>query len=67
MATLLTKPIKRELEIEGVSYTITMSPDGVRIVPKGRRNGRELTWRDLLGGDAEMRRDLDTSVQAYQG
>ncbi len=67
MATLLTKPIKRELEIEGVSYTITMSPEGVRIVPKGRRNGRELTWRDLLGGDAEMRRDLDTSVQAYQG
>lgn len=67
MATLLTKPIKRELEIEGVSYTITMSPDGVRIVPKGRRNGRELTWRDLLGGDAEMRRDLDSSVQAYQG
>jgi hypothetical protein len=67
MATLLTKPIKRELEIEGVAYTITMSPEGVRIVQKGRRNGRDLSWRDLIGGDAELRRDLDTSVQAYQG
>jgi hypothetical protein len=67
MATLLTKPIKRELEIEGVAYTITMSPEGVRIVQKGRRNGRDISWRDLIGGDAELRRDLDTSVQAYQG
>jgi len=37
MATKLDKTIKRELELEGKLYTVTMSPEGVKITPKGAR------------------------------
>jgi hypothetical protein len=67
MATKLDKTIKRELELEGKLYTVTMSPEGVKITPKGARKGQEITWATLLGGDAELRRDLDVSVDAYRG
>ncbi|MBV6425501.1 MAG: hypothetical protein NAOJABEB_03322 [Steroidobacteraceae bacterium] len=48
MATKLEKPLKRELAIGDVPYMITISPDGLKIVPKGRRNGLELTWKGIL-------------------
>ena len=60
MATRLDKTLKRELEVEGKLYT-------VKIVPKGARKGPEITWQTLLSGDAELRRDLNVSVDAYTG
>ena len=48
MATKLDKTIKRELELEGKLYTVTMSPEGVKITPKGARKGQEMTWATLL-------------------
>jgi len=66
MATKLDKTIKRELELEGKLYTVTMSPEGVKITPKGARKGEEMAWASLLGGDAELRRDLNVSVDAYR-
>ncbi|MBA3258209.1 MAG: hypothetical protein H0T68_01930 [Gemmatimonadales bacterium] len=65
MATRLDKTLKRELEIEGKVYTISISPEGVKIVPKGGRKGPEMSWQTLLSGDAELRRDLNISVDAY--
>ncbi|HEU4828648.1 MAG TPA: hypothetical protein VFT04_05595 [Gemmatimonadales bacterium] len=50
MATKLDKAIKRELEIDGQLYTVIMSPEGLKITPKGGRKGTELTWRSLMGG-----------------
>ena len=67
MATKLDKTIKRELELDGKLYTVTMSPEGVKITPKGARKGQEITWATLLGSDAERRHDLDVSVDAYRG
>ena len=67
MATKLDKTIKRELELDGKLYTVTMSPEGVKITPKGARKGQELTWATLLGGDAEPRRDLNVSADAFRG
>jgi len=67
MATKLDKTIKRELELEGKLYTVTMSPEGVKITPKGARKVPEMTWATLLSGDAEMRRDLNVSADAYRG
>ncbi|MGE5926149.1 MAG: hypothetical protein ACM357_02260 [Gemmatimonadota bacterium] len=52
MATKLDKAIKRELEIDGQLYTVIMSPEGLKITPKGGRKGTELTWRSLMGGGA---------------
>ncbi|MGI9077061.1 MAG: hypothetical protein ACR2G6_06970 [Gemmatimonadaceae bacterium] len=66
MTTKLAKEIKREIEIGGAPYTVSMSPDGVRLVPKGRRRGRELSWQSILSGDAELAEQLKISVDAYQ-
>jgi hypothetical protein len=66
MAAKLDKLIKRELELDGKLYTVSISPEGVKITPKGARKGPELTWRTLLSGDAELSRDLNISVDAYK-
>ena len=65
MATRLDKTIKRELELEGQLYTVSMSPEGVRIVPKGKRKGHEISWETLLSGDADLRRDLNMSLDVF--
>jgi len=64
MTTRLDKPIKRELEHEGVLYTLTISPDGIRVVEKGKRKGREVSWATIISGDAELNEALRISVDA---
>ena len=64
MATKLEKAIKRELEHDGVLYTVTISPDGVRVVEKGKRKGRELSWASIISGDAELTEALKLSIDA---
>jgi hypothetical protein len=64
MATKLDKPIKRELEHAGMLYTVTISPDGVRVVEKGKRKGRELSWERIISGDAELTEALKISIDA---
>ena len=66
MAVRLDKPLKRELEFRGALYTVTVSPDGVSVAPKGRRKGRFISWGDLISGDAELARDLRISLDAYR-
>jgi hypothetical protein len=53
MATKLEKPLKRELAVNDAPYMLTISPEGLKLVPKGKRNGLELTWKSILGGEAE--------------
>ena len=64
MTTRLDKPIKRELEHQGVLYTITISPDGIRVVEKGKRKGRDVSWATIISGDAELNEALRISVDA---
>jgi hypothetical protein len=64
MATKLEKTIKRELEHKGKLYTITISPEGVKAVEKGKRLGQELSWDTLITGDASLRADLNVSNDA---
>jgi len=64
MTTRLDKPIKRELAHDGVLYTITISPDGIRVVEKGKRKGREVSWTTIISGDAELNEALRISVDA---
>ena len=52
MATKLEKPLKRELDIEGKPYMLTIAPDGLKLVEKGRRIGLELAWKAVLSGGA---------------
>ncbi len=53
MATKLEKPLKRELAIGDAPYMLTISPEGLKLVPKGKRNGLELTWKAIMGGSSE--------------
>ena len=64
MTTKLDKPIKRELEHGGVLYTVTISPDGIRVVEKGKRKGRDVAWATIISGDAELNEALRISVDA---
>ena len=66
MATKLDKSIKRELEHKGQVFTITISPEGIKVVPKGRRNGTEMSWDSIISGDASLRSDLNASINATQ-
>ena len=52
MTTKLTKPIRREIEIDGEPYTLVVSTDGVRLLKKRFRSGRAISWRSLLAGEA---------------
>jgi hypothetical protein len=66
MATKLDKTIKRELELDGKLYTVAISPEGVKVTPKGARKGQEISWSSIVSGEAELRRDLNASVDAYR-
>jgi hypothetical protein len=62
MTTILDRPLKREVSIDGKPYILTFTPEGVKITEKGRRIGREMKWRDLLSGDATLATQLLQSV-----
>lgn len=62
--TPLDKPLKRELHIGEVAYTLTVDPDGLKLVEKGRRRGVELSWTDLVSGDAALATALQASLEA---
>ena len=63
MATKLEKPLKREVMIGEQPYMVTLSPEGVKLVPKGKRNGIEIAWKDLVSGDAALATALNASLQ----
>jgi hypothetical protein len=63
MATKLDRPLKREIQIEGQPYMLTISPEGFKLVPKGKRKGQEIAWRDLVGGEAALAAALNASLQ----
>jgi hypothetical protein len=62
MATKLDKPLKREVSIDGAAYMLTISPEGLKLVPKGHRKGLELGWKALISGEAALATALNASV-----
>lgn len=48
MVTKLEKSLKREVEIDGQAFTVTIGTDGVRLVPKRHRKGRFVPWSALV-------------------
>ncbi|HFK2917616.1 TPA: hypothetical protein ACGY79_002888 [Stenotrophomonas maltophilia] len=61
----LDKPLRRELHIDGQPYTLTVAPDGLKLVEKGRRKGITLRWQDLVSGDAALATALQASLQQH--
>lgn len=62
--TPLDKPLRRELVIEQTAYTLTIDPEGLRLVHKGKRKGLALAWKDLVSGDAAIAAALQASLRS---
>jgi hypothetical protein len=60
--TPLQKPLKRALRIDGHDYVLAISPEGLKLVPKGKRKGVELKWEALVNGEAALAAALNASV-----
>ena len=62
MATKLNKQLKREIDVDGKPFMVTLLAEGLKLTEKGKRLGRELTWKDLVSGDAALSAALNASV-----
>jgi len=60
--TPLDKPLRREIEINGRLHTLTLDPVGLKLAQKGHLHGVELTWEDLISGDAAIAAALKGSL-----
>jgi len=67
MTTKLNSPFKRELEVNGEKYTLTVMPEGFRLVLKGKRKGVELSWASIVGGDAALSTALNANFSSHRG
>jgi hypothetical protein len=63
MTTKLDKVLKREIDINGEAYILTLSPEGLKLTVKGRRKGQELAWKDLVNGEAALATALNASLE----
>ena len=61
MATKLDRPLKRELGVDGQPFMLTIGPEGLKLVPKGKRKGVELSWKSLVSGEAALATALNAS------
>jgi hypothetical protein len=63
MATVLEKELKREINVDGAAYTVLIDPEGLRLVPKGKRKPLvTLAWKELISGEAALATALRASV-----
>jgi hypothetical protein len=63
MTTKLEKELKREIDVDGKHYTVTISPAGLKIAEKGHRKGHELSWKQVLTSDQDLSQTLSKSVE----
>jgi hypothetical protein len=67
MTTKLEKELKREIAIDGEPYVLAINPEGLKLTPKGKRKGQELSWKALVSGDAALAAALNASVKEAPG
>lgn len=60
--TKLDKPLRREVQIGDKAYTLTIAPEGLKLVEKGHRKGVELAWAEVVNGDAGLAAALQGST-----
>jgi hypothetical protein len=63
MTTKLDGALKREIEIGGAPYTLTINSEGFALVPKGKRKGFEMAWESFVAGDAALAVALAASMK----
>jgi hypothetical protein len=65
MTTALDKTLRRQINVKGQDYIVALSPEGLKITLKGKRNGLELSWSALVSGDAALAVALNASVGQF--
>jgi hypothetical protein len=63
VTTKLEKPLKRQIDIKGQPYIVTITPEGMKLTQKGKRKGHELAWADLASGQAALAVALNASLE----
>ena len=63
MATKLDKQLKREIDVDGKPYMLAITPEGLKLTEKGKRKGQELSWKNLLGGQAAQATVLNATTE----
>ncbi len=62
MTTKLEGPLRRALTIGGDQYVLTITPEGLTLVPKGKRKGYCLAWNAFVSGEAALATALNASL-----
>jgi hypothetical protein len=65
MTTPLHSTVKRALTIDGRDYVVTLTEATLKLTLKGKRNGVELAWAQLVSGEAALAVALHASVGAF--
>lgn len=55
--------MRREILVHGLPYVATLSPQGIKLVQKGRRNGVVVTWEMLIVGEAALNCAIDAALR----
>lgn len=62
MVTKLDRTLRREIDIRGRAYVVSLDANGLKLALKGRRKGQELTWNDFVTGEAALATALNASL-----
>jgi hypothetical protein len=65
VTTPLHSTLKRALTIDGREYVVTLTEANLKLTLKGKRNGVELSWAQLVNGEAALAIALHASVGAF--
>jgi hypothetical protein len=63
--TPLHSTLKRALTIDGRDYVLTLTPTALKLALKGKRNGVDLSWAQLVNGEAALAVALHASLGAF--
>jgi hypothetical protein len=63
--TPLHSTLKRALTIDGRDYVLTLNETALKLTLKGKRNGVELPWSQLINGEAALAVALHASLGAF--
>jgi hypothetical protein len=66
MATKLDKQLKREIDVDGKPYMLAITPEGLKLTEKGKRKGQELSWKNLLAGQAAQATVLTATAETEE-
>ena len=60
--TRLHDVLRREITIKGRAYVVALDDTGIKLTLKGRRNGQQVRWDDVVNGDAALAAALTASL-----